>query len=78
MTARDLRDLLSDKMFRPFRLRLSDGSEHTIWRRDQCTVSRSYIAFGVVDHPDNAESPDRIRRVALRHVTQLEPLEPAA
>jgi hypothetical protein len=76
MTEKDLKEWLNEKMFRPFRMYLSDGSVHTIWRREQVTVAKRTIAFGVLDHPDQPEDPDRIMVVALLHINRIEPLAP--
>lgn len=71
----DIRRLLRQQPFQPFRLCLVDGSSYEIRHPDQVSVERSTVAIaGAVAHlPRPLVERDVI--VALLHISRLEPIE---
>ncbi|HTU92527.1 MAG TPA: hypothetical protein VMF69_20770 [Gemmataceae bacterium] len=74
----DIRRLLRQKPFQPFRLYLVDGSSYEIRHPDQVMVERSTaaIAGAVANLPPPLAERDVI--VALLHISRLEPIESVA
>jgi hypothetical protein len=67
---------LQRRPFQPFRLRLTDGSDHEIRHPELMLLARHSAEVGI---PGETAIPiaDRIVTIALLHIVRLEPLEPA-
>jgi len=70
----DVMELLRQKPFRPFRIYLSDGTVYTIRHPDQVAVGRSALALALAASDDPDQLVDPVLRVALLHITRLEPI----
>ena len=75
ITARQIREYLQAKPFKPFRLFLSDGSSHEVPHPEFAWVFGSTIFVGVAGkstrHPE-----DYVKQLSLLHVTRIEKLIP--
>ena len=71
----DVRSLLRQQPFQPFRLCLLDGSSYEIRHPDQVVVGRSTLSLAgtISGLPQPLAERDVI--VALLHISRLEPIE---
>lgn len=76
ISARQIREYLQAKPFRPFRLFLSDGSRHEIPHPEFAWVFGSTVFVGVAGKSTKAPE-DFVKQVAILHITRIERL-PAA
>lgn len=74
-SARDLKDLMVSKPFRPFKIHLSDGSHYDVLNHDMAMISRNSIDIGI--HPDPEGIAERIIRCAILHISKIEELQAA-
>ncbi len=77
MAPQELRDLLREQPFRPFRIVMSDGSGHDIRHPDLLWVGLLTAYVGLTGEGGQTFF-ERSIRVDLRHITQTVPLEPLA
>jgi hypothetical protein len=73
--AEQIRELLTAKDFKPFRLCLSDGTTFEITNHDMALVSRNSVDIGV--NPDPKGIAERFVRCAIIHITRLEEMQAA-
>ena len=73
--AEQIRQLLTAKDFKPFRLCLSDGTSYDILNHDMALVGRNSVEIGV--NPDPQGIAEKFVRCAIIHITQIEDLQPA-
>ncbi len=77
ITAKQIRELLHARPFKPFRIYLSDGTYHDITHHDMAWVTRNTVEVGV--NPDAEGFAEYVARCALLHITKVEDLpEPVA
>jgi hypothetical protein len=77
ITAKQIRELLHTKPFRPFRVCLSDGTYYDIANHDMAWVTRNTIEVGL--NPDTDGFAEYVARCSILHITKLEDLpEPVA
>jgi hypothetical protein len=73
ITARQIREHLSARPFRPLRLFLSDGSSHDVPHPEFAWVFGSSVFVGVsgrsTKHPE-----DFVKEIAILHITRIEKL----
>ena len=71
ITAQNIRELLNEKPFHPFRLRLSDGTAHEVPHPEWAWLvgNRVFVARRVKSADDWA-----VRQLSILHVTQIEQL----
>jgi hypothetical protein len=75
-TAQQLNNLLEAQLFKPFRIRMSDGKSYDVPKHDAAWVLRNEIVIGMdVDADGFAQFG---RRCAILHITSIEDLRPAA
>jgi hypothetical protein len=72
ITAKQLRELLQAKPFRPFRICLSDGTQYDITNHDQAFVGRNTVEIGLNLDPDGFA--EYFGRCSILHITKLEDL----
>ena len=73
ITARQIREYLQAKPFRPFRLCLSDGSSHTVPHPEFAWVFGSTVFGGVAGK--SSKHPDEfVKQISLLHITRIEKL----
>ena len=72
ITAKQVRELITADPFKPFRLRLSDGSHHDVTNRDMAIVERNTIDIGVDLDPDGIA--EGLVRCSILHIVKLEDL----
>jgi hypothetical protein len=72
ITAKQLRELLQAKPFRPFRICLSDGTHYDITNHDQAFVGRNTVEIGLNLDPDGFA--EYFARCSILHITKLEDL----
>jgi hypothetical protein len=76
ITARQIRELLHARPFKPFRICLSDGTHHDITHHDLAWVTRNTVEVGM--NPDAEGFAEYAARCSLLHITRVEDLpEPA-
>jgi hypothetical protein len=69
-----LLQLLARRPFRPFRLHLSNGIQHTIVHPEQAVLTGAHVDLSVPNSPVTEQTPIDSVFVALIHVVQIEPL----
>jgi hypothetical protein len=67
--------LLRARPFEPFRIQVDDGASYEVRHPEQVIPLARSLIVAVGAHPDQGYC-DRADRVALVHVTRLEPLAP--
>jgi hypothetical protein len=72
ITAKQLRELLRAKPFKPFRVCLSDGSHYDITNHDMALVGKNTLEVGLNLDPDRFA--EYFARCSILHITKLEDL----
>jgi hypothetical protein len=72
ITAKQIRDLMQAKPFRPFRIHLSDGNHNDITNHDMAFVGRNTVEIGLNLDPDGFA--EYFTRCSILHITELEDL----
>ncbi len=72
ITAKQIRELLQARPFKPFRICLSDGSHYDITNHDMAFVSQSTVEVGINLNADGFA--EYIARCSILHITRLEDL----
>jgi hypothetical protein len=75
ITAKQIRELLQARPFRPFRIALSDGTHYDIVNHDLAWVMKNTVEVGLNLDPDGFA--EYAARCSILHITNLEDL-PAA
>ncbi|HEV2320528.1 MAG TPA: hypothetical protein VGV18_12300, partial [Verrucomicrobiae bacterium] len=73
--ALQLKEMVNAKPFRPFRIKMSDGSTRDVPNHDGAWVTRSTIEVGL--DLDKNKIPGRVTRCAILHFMNIEDLHPA-
>jgi hypothetical protein len=63
----------TNEPFRPFRLCLSDGSEHEVWNPNLLMLTRHTVILGVMK--DGQDFPDHAVYLDLIHITRVETID---
>jgi hypothetical protein len=74
-TAKEIKELMEIKPFRPFKIHLSDGSSYEVANHDMAMVSKNSVDIGL--HPDPQGIAVRIVRCAILHISKIEELQAA-
>lgn len=69
-TAKQLRERMEQKPFRPFRIRMSNGESYDIPNHDAAWVLRDSIEIGL--DPDAEGMVALTRRCAIHHIASIE------
>ena len=69
ITAKQVRDLITARPFKPFRIHLSGGSHHEVLIRDAAIVERNTIDIGINLHRNGIA--DRLVRCSILHILRL-------
>ena len=69
----EIREVLRQVPFEPFRLRLTDGSSFDVPHPDFLTLSKTAVHVAI-DPSGKDEIPSRIVRISPLHITHLEPM----
>jgi hypothetical protein len=72
ITAKDIRDLMQAKPFRPFRIHMSDGSHYDITNHDAAFVGKNIVEVG--RNLDSDGFAEYFTRCSILHITKLEDL----
>ncbi len=72
IAAKQLRELLQAKPFRPFRICLSDGTHYDITNHDMAFVGRNTVEIGLNLDPDGFA--EYFAPCSILHITKLEDL----
>jgi hypothetical protein len=72
-SAKDIKELMDAKPFRPFKLHLSDGSSYAVPNHDAAFVTRSNVEIGLNQDPDGIA--ERAVRCAILHISRIEELQ---
>ncbi|MBM3878219.1 MAG: hypothetical protein FJ387_00610 [Verrucomicrobia bacterium] len=75
ITAKQIRDLMESKPFRPFRICMSDGSHHDITNHDAAFVTKNTVEVGL--NLDADGFAEYVTRCSILHITRLEDLPEA-
>jgi len=73
ITARQIRELLESKPFKPFRICMSDGTHYDIPNHDMAWVTKSTVEVGVNGDADGFA--EYVARCSILHITKLEDLQ---
>jgi hypothetical protein len=73
ITARQIREYLQARPFRPLRLFLSDGSSHEVPHPEFAWVFGSTVFVGVAGKSTKA-AEDFVKQISILHVTRIERL----
>lgn len=69
----EIRSQLEHEPFRPFRICISDGTEHVVLNPKFVLLSRRTLYVGV---PEDAEDvPERVKLYDAMHITRVEPID---
>lgn len=74
-TAKEIKELMETKPFRPFKIHLSDGTNYDVMNHDMAMISKNSVDIGV--HPDPEGIAERIVRCAILHISKIEELQAA-
>ncbi len=77
MAPEELRDMLKQQPFEPFRLVMTDGVSFEIRHPDLLMVGHRTATVGVTGHPDQVLY-ERTIKVDLLHVIRVEPVKAGA
>jgi hypothetical protein len=72
ITAKQIRELLEAKPFKPFRICMSDGSHYDITNHDAAFVGKNTVEIGLNLDPDGFA--EYFARCSILHITKLEDL----
>lgn len=72
ITAKQIRELLQAKPFRPFRICLSDGTYYDITNHDMAFVTKNTVEVGL--NLDAEGFAEYVARCSILHITKLEDL----
>jgi hypothetical protein len=72
ITAKQIRELMQAKPFKPFRIYMSDGTHHDINNHDMAFVGRNTVEIGLNLDPDGFA--EYFTRCSILHITKLEDL----
>jgi hypothetical protein len=72
ITAKQIRELLHAKPFKPFRICMSDGTHYDITNHDMAFVMKNTVEVGLNLDPDGFA--EYAARCAILHITRLEDL----
>ncbi|PWU11198.1 MAG: hypothetical protein C5B50_23795 [Verrucomicrobia bacterium] len=73
ITAKQIRELLETKPFKPFRICMSDGTHFDITNHDGAFVTKYTVEVGLNLDPDGFA--EYVSRCALLHITKLKDLK---
>ena len=73
--ARQIKEFLDAKPFRPFKVRMSDGAEYPVPHHDAAFLTQSKIEIGLDLSADGIAR--RSVHCAILHITQIEELQAA-
>ncbi|MGH7950941.1 MAG: hypothetical protein ACREFE_03335 [Limisphaerales bacterium] len=74
-TAKHIRDLMRTNPFRPFKIKMSDGSSYEVPNHDAALITRNFVEVGI--DLDTNEIPGRVARCSILHIANIEDLQPA-
>jgi hypothetical protein len=72
ITAKQIRELLEARPFRPFRICMSDGTYRDITHHDMAWVTKSTVEVGI--NLDADGFAEYVARCSILHITKLEDL----
>jgi hypothetical protein len=70
ITAKQIRELLEARPFKPFRICLSDGKHYDITNRDMAFVTKNTVEVGI--NLDADGFAEYVARCSILHITRLE------
>ena len=73
ITAKQIRELLEARPFRPFRICMSDGTYRDITNHDMAWVTKSTVEVGL--NLDADGFAEYVARCSILHITKLEDLQ---
>ena len=76
MTVQTIRNLLSQRPFRPFRVVMSSGQNFEVRHPEMAMLTRTDLIVGTGDTEEGV--PAEFKICSLLHVTAVEPLSPAS
>jgi hypothetical protein len=76
MTLQTLRELMTQRPFKPFRLVMSSGTTYDVRHPETALLTRTSILVGIDVADDNV--PTEFKICSLLHIAAVEPLNPAA
>ena len=70
-----IKELMGTNPFRPFRIKMSDGSAYDVPNHDAAFVTRNFVEVGL--DLDKNEIAGRVARCSILHIANIEDLQPA-
>ena len=74
-SAKDIKELMDAKPFRPFKVYLSDGSSYEVNNHDMAFVTKNNVEIGLHLDPDGIA--ERTVKCDILHISRIEELQPA-
>ncbi len=74
-TAKDIKERMEEKPFRPFRIRMSNGDVYDVPNHDAAFVKRNVVEIGL--DLDSNGIADNYRRCAILHIATIEDIPSA-
>jgi hypothetical protein len=78
MGPQDMLDLLREEPFEPFTICMSDGTRYNVYHPAFMMVDHSKITLGLPTDQSPDRPVERTVRLALLHVTRIEPIQTKA
>jgi len=73
MTAEDLIELLEERPFVPWRLRLDDGRSYEIRHPERAIVTPTIVAIGLSSPANGSRLAERVTHCSIAHIVEAEP-----
>ncbi len=73
ITSQNLREMLNARPFRPFRICLSDGSQHEVPHQEFGWVAGNRVFIGVPSATNNPEELS-VKQLSILHISRIEEL----
>jgi hypothetical protein len=74
MRAADIRARLRERPFKPFSIRLTDGTKHEVRHPEGALVTNSNVVVGIKPSEDHPSDYRDYALVTLLHVVQIDPV----
>ena len=78
MIPQDILDLIREEPFEPFTIFMSDGTRYDVFHPAFVLVDQSKITLGLPTDKSPDRPAERTVRLALFHVTRIEPIKKAS
>lgn len=77
MNPEQIASKLTARPFVPFKITLSEGTQHEIMHPELCVIENRALHIGIKNEDHAGIIVDKLIPVSLIHVVKIEPLEPS-